>query len=88
MKKEEKKPSNPSAYPFQQIEYNEISGNSEKNKEKGMTLRDYFANSAMQGLINNEAEIQRLKTRTEQVNEAIASIAYHMADSMLKQREL
>ena len=84
MKTEEKKPNNPSAYLFQQIEYNEISGNSEKNKEKGMTLRDYFANSAMKGLLACNAKYGGVTNNRE----ALSRDAYLTADAMLKQREL
>jgi hypothetical protein len=44
--------------------------------QKGMTLRDYFAGQAMQGLIARYSS-----------PETIANVAYHMADAMLKARE-
>ena len=44
----------------------------------GMTLRDYFAAKAMQGLITNPKNVGR----------AGASLAYQMADAMLAAREL
>ena len=49
--------------------------------EKGMTLRDYFAAQAMQGMLAactgwSEAEQERL-----------AKCSYKMADAMLKARE-
>ena len=47
-----------------------------------MTLRDYFANSAMQSFIN--AWYEDAKTKPE----SIAKKAYAVADAMLKQREL
>ena len=46
----------------------------------GMTLRDYFAAKAMQGLLT--AEIVG-----EYSNEHVAEIAYVLADAMLKRRE-
>ena len=46
----------------------------------GMTLRDYFAAKAMQGLLT--AEIVG-----EYSNDHVAEIAYKMADVMLKARE-
>lgn len=55
----------------------------EKNKE--ITLRDYFANSAMQGLITNEQNFDYLREQTAQ---NIAKDSYLLADAMLKQREL
>ena len=42
----------------------------------GMTLRDYFAGQAMQGLIARYSS-----------PETIANVAYHMADAMLKARQ-
>ena len=47
--------------------------------EKGMTLRDYFAAQAMQGLLT--AEIVG-----EYSNEHVADIAYRIADAMIKAR--
>ena len=48
--------------------------------EKGMTLRDYFAAQAMQGLLT--AEIVG-----DYSNDHVANIAYLIADAMLKKRE-
>ena len=45
----------------------------------GMTLRDYFAASALQGLLSNHAP--------EYSDEEFSTAAYNMADSMLKARE-
>jgi len=49
-------------------------------KAYGMTLRDYFAAKAMQGLLT--AEIVG-----DYSNEHVAEIAYVLADAMLKARE-
>ena len=46
--------------------------------EKGMTLRDYFAARALQGLISTEGASSA---------ERYAEIAYKLADAMLKARE-
>ena len=48
--------------------------------DNGMTLRDYFAAKAMTGLLT--AEIVG-----EYTNEHIASIAFLIADAMMKARE-
>ena len=48
----------------------------------GMTLRDYFAAKAMQGLL-----AQSLGTALGSPVEAAADYAYAMADAMLKARE-
>ncbi len=47
----------------------------------GMTLRDYFAAKAMQGLVANDIDCS-----PEQVPHIVAS-AYIVADAMLKARE-
>ena len=56
--------------------------------EHGMTLRDYFAAKAMQGMFANPEDIHVAEDETyqEYVNE-IARCAYLMADAMLKARE-
>ena len=46
----------------------------------GMTLRDYFAAKALQGLIGTETEGGMLYDR-------VAEVAYLYADAMLKARE-
>ena len=48
--------------------------------EHGMTLRDYFAAKAMQGLLSGKL----INTKTA----VIAQDCYAMADAMLKQREV
>jgi len=47
----------------------------------GMSLRDFFAAKAMQGLVANDIDCS-----PEQVPHIVAS-AYVMADAMLKERE-
>jgi hypothetical protein len=47
---------------------------------KGMTLRDYFAAKAMQGLYASSYSAESYAT--------ISEMAYNQADSMLKAREL
>jgi hypothetical protein len=54
---------------------------SEARLEDCVTLRDYFANSAMQGLISN------FKGDVSANYETIAIVSYKLADAMLKQRE-
>ena len=50
--------------------------------QDGMTLRDYFAAKAMQGICNS-------RSHSELKGHAIASakVAYEMADAMLKARQ-
>ncbi len=75
MENETKNPENPPAFPMSTID---------GYAYDGMTLRDYFANSAMQGFI-----AQVIKQKPTQVNlgEYISTIAYSIADEMLKERE-
>lgn len=91
-----KKPQNPNAFPNTDPSYFGA------NDGGGMTLRDYFANSAMQGLVisttvNESSIINRIKiffgikgyTADFNLSEKEISIsAYSIADAMLKQREL
>ncbi len=51
---------------------------SERFKEEGMTLRDYFAAKAMQGLLACDWVDE---------NTDIAQAAYEVADAMIKERE-
>ena len=74
---ENKKPENPQAFP-QTWEQNGTTD----NWENGMTLRDYFANSAMQGIVS------LLQKDVEVIYyDKIAIDSYELADAMLKQRE-
>jgi hypothetical protein len=47
--------------------------------EDGMTLRDYFAAKALQGLIATAEDPYKIRT-------ALATEAYDLADAMLKER--
>lgn len=49
----------------------------------GMTLRDYFAAKAMNGILSCDHPI----TRVNGWASAVATAAYEMADAMLKARE-
>jgi hypothetical protein len=65
--------SNQSAFPWAIDDGQKIVGN------KGMTLRDYFAAKAMQGLIHVQVKTAQQMT---------AETAYEWADAMMKAREL
>lgn len=71
------KPNNPLAFPS-------TDGNTFANE--GMTLIDYFANSAMQGMIANPQIIRPNKLESQFMD--FSKRAYRYADAMLKQREL
>ena len=62
---------NPPAFP--------LNGDWSQIKDKGMTLRDYFAAQALGGLINYSPEPDEHK--------AIAELCYSLADAMMKARE-
>jgi len=84
MNTENKKPSNPNAFPNNDPSYFGASDGF------GMTLRDYFANSAMQAMLSNQdLFLGILKNADSSIsgNEAISKSAYSTADEMLKQRE-
>jgi hypothetical protein len=51
-------------------------------QDSGMTLRDYFAAKAMQGMLAHEY------SRPLRIEDLYACDAYVMADAMLKTREL
>jgi len=60
-----------------------VSGDWSQIKDKGMSLRDYFAAKAMQGALAGIA------TRAEVVRYSeLAGLAYEVADAMMEARDL
>ena len=56
--------------------------------EQGMTLRDYFAAKAMQGMFANPDDShEQYDLNYKDYTEEIARCAYCMADAMMKARE-
>jgi len=56
--------------------------------DKGMTLRDYFAAKAMQGMFANPDDShEQYDLNYKDYTEEIARCAYCMADAMMKARE-
>ncbi len=56
--------------------------------ETGMTLRDYFAAKAMQGLLaGHDREARRFMERSPEPAATMSKACYCMADAMLKARE-
>jgi hypothetical protein len=54
----------------------------------GMTLRDYFAAKAMQGLIAHEHKANQLSgANLGDFDERVAFAAYRYADGMMERRE-
>jgi hypothetical protein len=76
---------NPPAFPTNQY----ANGINPSGFDTGMTLRDYFAAKAMQGLLTIPAEtLSESKTdKHEQLDSYVSYLAYTMADAMLKARE-
>ena len=52
------------------------------NDQDGMTLRDYFAAKAMQGMFSADTSKSTIPVEKK------ARFAYEMADAMLKEKEL
>jgi hypothetical protein len=71
----ETKPPNPNAFPV------DAGG----TFQRGMSLRDYFANSAMQGLMSMEDK--GTHGTLEECYQKIAETSYAIADAMLKERQ-
>ncbi|OKP53669.1 hypothetical protein A8A12_01775 [Serratia marcescens] len=67
------------AFPRQQWEY-DGQNNVLQYQEEGMTLRDYFAAKAMQGMLSNPGMWDLLNERHAQY---VAKDAFIMADAML-----
>ena len=56
--------------------------------KSGMTLRDYFAAQAMQGLIAHEERAKQLSgANLGDFDERVAFAAYRYADAMMERRE-
>jgi hypothetical protein len=98
MEKISKKVENPSVYPDPMRGAKQsFLNHSPWQLETGMTLRDYFANSAMQGLHSDREMflsvcLDRKNFAKDKDNNTvenyIAEISYKMADAMLKEREI
>jgi hypothetical protein len=83
----ENKPNNPQAYPRTAFD-SKGDITTFDDEFSGMTLRDYFANSAMQGLLSNPNWMKEYKgEKYIMQKEIISSFSYEIADAMLKQRE-
>ena len=72
------KPENPSAFPHTE---HDRYGQRHPIQNEGMSLRDYFAAGALQGLLAYEGISSNRKEP-----EAFAAAAYAVADAMLEQR--
>ena len=53
-----------------------------------ITLRDYFAAKAMQGLVSlDPSALIAMKKEEERIGEFVARTAYHIANLMMKERQ-
>ncbi len=81
------KPNNPNAFPgMESSAFGQDTGH-----YHGMSLRDYFAAKAMQGLFSSMGEITNSWSEMAKdipLKEYISNYAYEVADEMLKQRDL
>ena len=74
-----------SAFPYQEILPD---GMANLTPQRGMTLRDYFAAKAMQGLIASpRMPLPAAQKGLDVTDVMVADLAYKMADAMLKARE-
>ncbi|ELI9034594.1 hypothetical protein [Morganella morganii] len=62
-----------------------VAYNSDWDIDPGMTLRDYFAAKAMQGIITTAAA--PILTSLAGLDDDIAKTSYELADAMLRARE-
>jgi hypothetical protein len=74
-----------SAFPILPYHLNKDSYN---DGSDGMSLRDYFAAHAIGNLIVNESVLEAANEAKQPVSQVVASIAYEIADAMLKVREV
>lgn len=92
MEKNDKKPKNPSAFPNKEIDWNASQIQQRTvyfDEEKGMTLRDYFAAQAMQGILSGIYSLNE-KVSVEHftdVFENVSKNSYWFANKMLEQRQ-
>lgn len=88
------KPENPTAFPVSHLQYTSQGMIICEKHTEGMTLRDYFANSAMIALINKQDPKAFITGHTKEAIEessinflnSIVSGAYYYADAMLAER--
>ena len=53
---------------------------------KGMTLRDYFAAKAMQGMLADPDTARTVRVSRRKLDEAVSELSYMFADAMIKER--
>lgn len=67
-----------------------LEGSSKRNAQSGMSLRDYFAAKAMQGMFANDELLTRYGVMAQEhlvdPEFLVSAAAYNLADAMLKER--
>jgi len=58
------------------------------NPPSGVTLRDYFAAASIGQLITEQTIFEAAKEANQPVSHVVASIAYDIADAMIKLRDV
>ncbi len=75
---------NPPAFPYQFV------ANEDSEENRGLSLRDYFAAKAMQGIVTNssfhDATFITAQKQGRSVGELIAAVSFEYADAMLSER--
>ena len=69
---------------FPQVDLKDSYGMLVPDRQSGMTLRDWFAGKVVQGIWANATALAQMPKGAEA--KSIASVAYEMADAMLKER--
>ena len=65
-----------------------VNGLSPTGHDNGMTLRDYFAAKAMQGLLANGWCAEQMEIAPSMGEREVALDAYRLAEAMIKAREV
>lgn len=89
MENQEKKPKNPSAFPNWDMTFTENPNSNlfSAGTSQGMTLRDYFAAKAMQGILSLYIELGNVRRQHDNFPNVLPKLSYSIADEMLKERE-
>ncbi len=74
------KAENPPAFP-----HDELDANGQRRQWFGMTLRDYFAGQALQGMASSKYWAENMSEQNNLL-EPVAKVAYMAADAMLAER--
>jgi len=77
------------AYPWQYMDRDSMGVEVTREQGMGMSLRDYFATAALQGIISNQQLLANLDDMVPEkgTRQVAAYFAYACADAMLSARE-